>query len=280
VPSTVRVHRFQASLFPVNAYLVETSTSVMAVDATLGVSDGRAMRARANALGKPLVGVIITHTHPDHYGGVASLLGGDDIPVYAVEGVNHAIRRDDAAKEQILRPMFGAEWAEERAFPTRVLRDGDRVPFDGATFRVIDVGPGESQHDSWWLLEADGPPHAFIGDLVYSHMHAYLADGFAREWLSNLARAPRAVPRDAQLFMGHGEPSADHTLFTWQAGYIRRFLTLLETALDEKRVQGEALADLICAGMQEYLPGDDLLFLLRLSVEPMRERMAAARATS
>ena len=36
---TITVHRFEASLFPVNAYLVETDTSVIVVDATLGVSD-------------------------------------------------------------------------------------------------------------------------------------------------------------------------------------------------------------------------------------------------
>ena len=36
----VTVHRFEASLFPVNAYLVETRTGVVVVDATLGVTDG------------------------------------------------------------------------------------------------------------------------------------------------------------------------------------------------------------------------------------------------
>ena len=72
----VSVHRFEASLFPVNAYLVETATGVVVVDATLGVSDGRALRARVEALRKPLAAVIITHSHPDHYGGITSLLDG------------------------------------------------------------------------------------------------------------------------------------------------------------------------------------------------------------
>ena len=52
------IHRFEASLFPVNAYLIETRTGVVVVDATLGVTDGRALRARVNALKKPLAAVV------------------------------------------------------------------------------------------------------------------------------------------------------------------------------------------------------------------------------
>jgi glyoxylase-like metal-dependent hydrolase (beta-lactamase superfamily II) len=117
----VSVHRFEASLFPVNAYLVETATGVVVVDTTLGVSDGRALRARVAALRKPLAAVIVTHSHPDHYGGT-SLLDGADVPVYALAGVDQVIRRDDDAKEQVLRPMFGSEWATTRTFPNHILR--------------------------------------------------------------------------------------------------------------------------------------------------------------
>src|SRR5215510_1240886 len=144
--SDVTVHRFEASLLPVNAYLIETSTSVVVVDATLGVSDAKTLRSRAEALGKPLAAVIITHAHPDHYGGVTSLLGGAEIPVYAVAGVNDVIRRDDAAKEQILRPMFGDEWPKMRTFPNRIVQGGERVAIADAVFTVTDLGPCESSH--------------------------------------------------------------------------------------------------------------------------------------
>src|SRR5262249_9344301 len=123
----IAVHRFEARLFPVNAYLVETSTSVVVVDATLGVSDGKTLRSRVEALKKPLAAVIVTHAHPDHYGGVAALLGDADVPVYAVAGVNDAIRRDDAMKEEILRPMFGDEWPAVRRFPDRLVHGGERM---------------------------------------------------------------------------------------------------------------------------------------------------------
>jgi glyoxylase-like metal-dependent hydrolase (beta-lactamase superfamily II) len=274
----VTVHRFEASLFPVNAYLVETRTGVVVIDATLGVSDGRALRDRVNALKKPLAAVIITHSHPDHYGGVTSLLGGTNVPIYAVAGVDEVIRRDDALKEQILRPMFGDEWAAARTFPNRIARGGERVVIGDAVFAVTDLGPGESPHDSLWRLESNGAPRAFVGDLVYSHMHAFLADGFFDRWLINLERATRELPADATLLMGHGQPVTGHAILDWQANYIRRFQEALQSAVKRDGLQGDALADVVTARMKEFLPNDDLLFLMRLSVEPMRHRLALEAA--
>jgi glyoxylase-like metal-dependent hydrolase (beta-lactamase superfamily II) len=272
--SQVTVHRFEAGLLPVNAYLIETRAGVVVVDATLGVSDGRALRSRVEALGKPLAGVIITHSHPDHYGGVTSLLAGTDAPVFAVAGVNEVIRRDDAAKERILRPMFGDEWAATRTFPNRIIRGGERVTIGDAVFAVTDLGPGESPHDSLWRVESEGPPQAFVGDLVYSHMHAFLADGFYDRWLLNLERAKRELPADATLFMGHGQPVAGHAILDWQANYIDRFVDVLRSAVERDGLEGDALADAVTAIMKAFLRSEDLLFLLRLSIEPMRARLA------
>jgi glyoxylase-like metal-dependent hydrolase (beta-lactamase superfamily II) len=269
----IAVHRFEASLFPVNAYLVETATSVVVVDGTLGVTDGKDLRKRVEALGKPLVAVIVTHSHPDHYGGVTPLLGGAEVPVYAVAGVSEVIRRDDAAKEQILRPMFGNEWPETRTFPNRVVKGGERVPIADAVFAVTDLGPSESPHDSLWRLESDGAPRIFIGDLVYSHMHAFLADGFYDRWLVNLEQATQDLPADAMLFMGHGQPVAGRAILDWQANYIRRFLDVLQHAVERDGLQGDALKDAVTAQMKKFLPNDDLLFLMQLSVEPMRARL-------
>ena len=74
----VRVHRHSTGpeTALVNAYLVETGEGVaVAVDGTLAVSDGRALRERVRSLGKPLLAVLVTHAHPDHYGGSSSSWG-------------------------------------------------------------------------------------------------------------------------------------------------------------------------------------------------------------
>src|SRR5262245_46122959 len=176
-------------------------------------------------------------------------------------------------KEQILRPMFGDEWPAKRTFPNRVVQGGERLAIADAVFIVTDLGPGESPHDSLWRLEADGPPQVFVGDLVYSHMHPFLGDGFFDHWLVNLERSTRELPADTKLYMGHGDPVVGHELLNWQASYIRRFVEVLRSAVEHDGLHGDALVDAVTARMKEFLPADDLLFLMRLSVEPMRVRL-------
>jgi hypothetical protein len=78
------------------------------------------------------------------------------------------------------------------------------------------------------------------------------------------------------LYMGHGEPVSGHAMLDWQANYIQRFVELLRAAVEREGLHGDALADAVTARMKAFLPTDALLFLLRLSVEPMRNRLALA----
>jgi glyoxylase-like metal-dependent hydrolase (beta-lactamase superfamily II) len=153
--------------------------------------------------------------------------------------------------------------------------------FDGVTFTVIDLGPGESPHDSVWLVDRGGEsaPLAFVGDLVYGHMHAYLADGYYEQWLGNLERARREIPADTILYMGHGEPGPAASLFDWQAAYIRTFIDAVR-ATEHSTGQGaadDAATTAVLARMKQYLPSDDLFFLMQLSVAPVRARIASTR---
>jgi hypothetical protein len=57
--------------------------------------------------------------------------------------------------------------------------------------------------------------------------------------------------------------------------YIQRFVGALQPA-SEHGLEGDALVDVVTSRMKEFLPTEDLLFLLRLSVEPMRNRLTLA----
>jgi glyoxylase-like metal-dependent hydrolase (beta-lactamase superfamily II) len=266
------IHRFHAegAGTPVNAYIIEGRSGSVVVDSTLTVSDGRALRARVDDLGKPLLGVVITHAHPDHYGGLVELVRDLEVPVFATSGVAEVIRRDDPVKEQILRPMFGDEWAPERAFPNQMVGDGELVALDGIRLRVTDMGPNESPHDSIWTLQDPGR-QVFSADLAYDRHHCYLADGFHQEWLENIARARRGLPPGVTLHPGHGEPCGAEAL-DWQEGYINTFLDAVRQAdwSDAERARAAVIKRML-----EYLPTDALRFLMELSIDPVAAQLGA-----
>ncbi|MDA8029157.1 MAG: MBL fold metallo-hydrolase [Nitrospiraceae bacterium] len=84
--------------FLTNVFLVETAESLVAVDTMMTVSDARALRRRADVLGKPIKAVFITHGHPDHYNGTGDLLEGfGKIPVIATAGVD-AVASEQSAE--------------------------------------------------------------------------------------------------------------------------------------------------------------------------------------
>ncbi len=264
----VRVHRHVASAMPVNAYLVETPGGVVVVDSTLTVSDARALRQRVEDLGKPLRAVLITHAHPDHYGGSVELVGSDEVPIVAAEGVDAVIRRDDEIKEGIIRPMFGDEWPRERRFPNQTMSDGESISFDGVSFTLMDLGPGESPHDSVWLV-GDERLIAFAGDTAYQRMHSYLADGYWESWLANIGRLRTQLAPGAELHFGHGEPATTSPL-DWQEGYISTFIEAVQEA---DWSDPDAAKARVVGRMTDYLPAGELQFLMELSVEPVAGKL-------
>jgi glyoxylase-like metal-dependent hydrolase (beta-lactamase superfamily II) len=254
----------------VNAYLVETDDGVVAVDSLLTITDSRDLRRRLEALGKPLQAVLLTQSHPDHYGGLTELVATDDVPIIAPQGVHETIRRDDEIKEQILRPMFGEEWTHQRTFPNTTIRDGESVTFGGVTFTVIDLGPSESPHDSPWVLEDDDRTAVFLGDQIYDHMHCYLADGYFNEWLANIDRLSRRFDGSEPVFhIGHGGPVGPEG-WNRQRRYIETFVAAVEGA---DWSDPEHAHEAVIETMTDLLPAPELRFLMELSIEPIATKL-------
>jgi glyoxylase-like metal-dependent hydrolase (beta-lactamase superfamily II) len=263
-------HRVESAVggTPVNAYLVEGERELVAIDSTLTVSGGRAVRERIESIGKPLSALLLTHAHPDHYGGAVEAVARSGAPIVATKGVDAAIRRDDATKEEILRPMFGDEWPRERVFPTQLVEAGDELSFGDIEVAVRDLGPGESPHDSIWLL-GEGQGAVFCGDQGYNHMHCYLADGHWESWLANLDLLAADLPAETTFMPGHGD-EAGRELLDWQRGYIERFVEAVRSA-DWSDTERAKLV--VSEAMASYLERDELRFLMELSVEPMAAQL-------
>ena len=277
VSDTPTIHRFPAKhkgTF-VNAYLVETEAGVVAVDGLLTVSAAREMRMALDRLGKPLRAVLLTHSHPDHYAGLAEIVAGRDVPIVAPQGVIDTITADDTMKDQIIGPMFGDDWPTSRVFPNTPIRDGERLTFDDVTFTVIDLGPSESPHDSPWVL-GDDERVVFLGDQIYDHKHCYLADGFYAEWLANIEKLRRRFPADAVFYIGHGGP-VGRDMWDWQRRYIETFL---DAVADADWSEPESAKATVVAQMKAYEPSDELQLLMELSIEPVAAKQGLLTHTA
>jgi glyoxylase-like metal-dependent hydrolase (beta-lactamase superfamily II) len=258
-----------------NAYLVETPDGVVAIDATLRVSDARVVRARIAALGKPLLGVLLTHGHPDHYNGVAIVTAAPDVPVIATREVDAVIRADDKGKEAQWRPMFGDEWPSSRRFPTRTIGDGETARLGGLDFRVHALGPAESHADSYWTI--DGVPGvAFVGDLVFSGTQSFLTDAHTAAWLRALDALEHALPPGATLYPGHGKPGGPALIAT-QRRYLERVRTEIRRLSPTGAPLDDAARAQLLAAVKQVEPSAALEFLVGLGADAVAAELAAER---
>lgn len=124
--------------------------------------------------GLTLSGLLITHHHRDHVGGVAELLRERTIPVYGP--ANEAVPGNPAR-----------------------LREGDRVelPSLGLEFTVLDV-PGHTAGHIAYV----GHGTLFCGDTLFSAGCGRLFEGTPEQMLASLSKLA-ALPAETLVYCGH-----------------------------------------------------------------------------
>ena len=272
------IHTYRAAEpgLHVNSYLVEAEAGVVVVDTNLLVSDIEALRARLRALNKPLLAILVTHPHPDHFNGVFGLAQDGEVPVHAAASVARVIGEIAEAKREQWSPAYGAEWPAKTYYPNSPLADRAEVRFGELTFTVRELGPAESHADSYFVLSADGrAPVAFIGDLAFNSTHPYTADGHSAGWLATLDVLASELADIGTLYPGHGDP-AGPGVFAEQRRYLLYYRELIRRLSGgQGTVPPSARAELDAA-MQAFLPGAPLTWMIGLGADAVAGELAAA----
>ncbi|GLZ78306.1 MBL fold metallo-hydrolase [Actinorhabdospora filicis] len=272
---TVHTHTAgEAGLF-VNAYLIETADGVIVIDTSLLNTEIDQLADRIDALGKPVLGIFVTHAHPDHFNGVDTLVRRNPgTPVYATEGVARVIAEIADAKRAQWGPVYGDEWPAVTALPTVKLADGEKVQFQDLSITARELGAGESHADSYLLLTPDeGDVVAFIGDIAFHGCHSYTADGHTGAWLENLSLLEGELDGVKVLYPGHGAP-AGLELLSGQRAYLEFY----RAQVAELAVDGQ-LDD---AGKQElenrlsgFAPESGLTWMIQLGAPMVAAELSA-----
>ena len=225
-----KIHTYTSSepMLKVNAFILEADNNLVIVDTTLTMSDSLALKQKAESLGKPLAGIILTHGHPDHVAGTHNLAPKGDVPIFALASVKKLMEETEEAKHKQWAGMFGPEWVPKWIYPNHIVKDGDSVKIAGLNFNVLDIGSGgDCDANSIWLLD-DENSAAFIGDFIYNKNHTYMNDGSILRWLSNLDRYSPVLKNFKTYYVGHGS-SCDFTSLASQKEY---FLTYCSHVLN------------------------------------------------
>jgi glyoxylase-like metal-dependent hydrolase (beta-lactamase superfamily II) len=260
----------------VNSYLVEGSDGIVAIDAGLLVSDARALRARLDALHKPLLAVFVTHAHPDHFNGVVELVRGmDDVPIYATADGKAVIEEVAEPKRAQWSPTYGDEWPAETVYPDNVIAEGETVVLGDVTVRGHELGPCESASEAVYRVQREGTaPVAFTGDLFYNGVHAYNADGLTAAWLRALDAAPPLLADATVLYPGHGRPAGLSALDD-QRRYELMLRETVRNLADGSGSLTDEQKERLTERMERFLPGAPLSWLIGLSADPVAAELAA-----
>jgi hydroxyacylglutathione hydrolase len=124
-----------------------------------------------------LAGILVTHHHADHVGGV------------------------DALRERLHGPVYGPA-RESIPQPCIPLADGASCTLMGMRFDVIDVPGHTAGHIAYVHRPADAAPILFCGDTLFSAGCGRLFEGTAEQMHASLARLA-ALPGDTRVCCGH-----------------------------------------------------------------------------
>ncbi|WP_176097625.1 MBL fold metallo-hydrolase [Burkholderia cepacia] len=263
-----------ARTFLTNAFLVELPNGVVAIDAMMTVSDARELRHRLDALRKPLLAVLITHGHPDHYNGIGELIRDlDDVPVITTRGVDEAMRRVDDAKAVQWQSVFGDDWPARRTFPNRLVHDGDVLHFDGVPFEAREFGPGESNWDLVWAV-GNHQRVAFVGDMVFNGVHSFMNDGHTADWLRSLDALERRSGDIALFYTGHGQAGKPLDMIAAQRAYIGCYREAVARLANGNRSLDDAGKAELEAIMKRFLPTADLDVFIKAGANAVAAELA------
>jgi glyoxylase-like metal-dependent hydrolase (beta-lactamase superfamily II) len=262
----IHVHASGEGGIYANAYIIETNNGAVAVDTTLTRTESLAFRARIDASGKPLLAVLLTHAHPDHVAGTINVIGDQDVPIVSLASVAALARSFEEPKRAQWKPVFGDEWIDNWAFPNRIVSDREAVTFDGVTIRVYDAGPGgDCDANSIWVMETE-PVAAFVGDLVFSGTHVYVADGKVLAWLANIERFRPLLASIATIYPGHGAMGSAEQLDK-QRDYLLAYSGAVRDLLGDDEALDENAKQELVNCMEQIRPNAPLEFMISLGAD-------------
>lgn len=203
---TIVLHRYTATeaSYDVNAYWLESEEGVVVIDALFLQADARLLAGMIRSTGKPLLGILLTHPHVDHFGGVPALREAfPGVRLFATAGTAAAIQatHDRGVAAGWLQAMMGEAGYGGPARVDSIIASGAELALGGMHFRVLDMGAAEAADNT--IVHQRELDALFTGDLTVAHAPVYVGEGRPAELMEALARLRAQFPDSLTVYSGH-----------------------------------------------------------------------------
>ena len=212
---------------PVNSWIIESKNGVVVIDTQRQLSEGKNVLEEVKKINKPILGVIITHPHPDHINGAEALLNGTaNVPIYSTQSTFDIMKNDKGGLIALSKQILGNDYSNQTILPNNIVKSGKNITIDEITYNFEDIGPGEA--GDMTLIYLPSQKILFTGDVVNNRMHPFLAEGRSSEWIKHIEYIMQNYSDAEILFPGHGQSGPPKTLLEEQLNYINTFRSLVE----------------------------------------------------
>ncbi|MCB5909563.1 MBL fold metallo-hydrolase [Streptomyces pinistramenti] len=175
---------------PISSTLIYGEQDAVLVDPPLTQGQIAQVAEGVARSGKRLACVYITHGHPDHWFGTATLLeqfGDAGTVVYATEGTIRQMREQLKGKEEGFANSFPQVPENTPVLAVPVPADGFRL--EGRLLRAVETGHTDTDDSS--VLHVPSIGLVVAGDVVYNGVHQMMLEGGnggLQAWLDGIDR--------------------------------------------------------------------------------------------
>ncbi len=240
----LRLHVFLSEpvIFQVASVVLETADEVVLVDAQFSADNAAMVAELIRATGKPLKTIFISHSDPDYYFGLATIV--DAFPEARILATPQTVWTIGATKDEkmaVWAPQLGDRAPKRIVVPAALT--GDHFMVSGHRVEVKRAG-GDEGHSWLWIPSA----RTILGGIyVDNGEHIWLADSPSKQdrakWLAALDEMEALKP--SLVIPAHFNPASPvkpSVAGLDPINFTRRYLRTFERALDDSKTAAEVVS--------------------------------------
>lgn len=276
VDEAARVLRFtEPGDGSVNSWLIVSARAAVLIDAQRSLSAGAALASLIATHTGRLDAVLLTHPHPDHFGGLESVLSAfPGTPVYASKETTRMMRADENGLIALTKKVLLDDAPDTQPIPNQSAEHGSTLRFGDIALEVDEIGPGEAGAMSMFYAPRE---HAlFCGDIVDNQFTSFVLEGRSSLWLAQIdAVQGRYAERAPTIYPGHGA-AGGAAMFDGQRVWLETLRALvaerLATEIDD--TAAAEIASLMAARFLDHPPVAAIPNLMAENVKAVARELA------